>query len=70
MNNCEFEEIIVFEDFEVKNGVLGLHQYIYLNIIEFLNSSVVRKVIKYFFFSIFYFCCDSTLELVKNHLNE
>jgi hypothetical protein len=43
-NSREFKEIIIFEDLEVKNGVLGLHQYIYLNIIQFLDSSVVRKV--------------------------
>jgi hypothetical protein len=39
-----YQEIIVPEGFEVKNGVLKLHQYIYLNIIQFLNSSIVRKV--------------------------
>jgi hypothetical protein len=44
MSYCEFKEIIVSEDFEVKNGVLGLYRYIYLNIIQFLDSSVVRKV--------------------------
>jgi hypothetical protein len=32
------------EDFEVSNGLLGLHQYVYLNIIEFLDSIIVRKV--------------------------
>jgi hypothetical protein len=26
MNRCEFREIIVFEGFEVKNGVLGLER--------------------------------------------
>jgi hypothetical protein len=44
INNCKFNEIIVPEDFKVKNGLFGLHQYIYLNIIHFLNSSIVRKV--------------------------
>jgi hypothetical protein len=44
MSICQFKEIIVVEDFEVNNGVLGLHQYIYLNIIQFLGSSIVRKV--------------------------
>jgi hypothetical protein len=44
MNNCQFKEIIVPEKFGVENGLLGLHQYIYLNIIQFLNSSIVRKV--------------------------
>jgi hypothetical protein len=43
-NNYQFEEIVVPEDFDVENGVLGLHQYIYLNVIQFLDSSVVRKV--------------------------
>jgi hypothetical protein len=43
-NGCEFKEIIVFENFKVKNGLLGLHQYIYLNIIQFLDTSIVRKV--------------------------
>jgi hypothetical protein len=32
------------ENFSVINGVLGLHQYPYLNIIQFLSSSTVRKV--------------------------
>jgi hypothetical protein len=44
MNIHEFKEIIVPEKFKITNGVLGLHQYIYLNIIEFLDSSIVRKV--------------------------
>jgi hypothetical protein len=39
-----FKEIFVPEKFRVTNGVLGLHQYIYLNLIEFLDSSIVRKV--------------------------
>jgi hypothetical protein len=44
MNSCEFKEIIAFKDFEVGNGVLGLERDIYLNIVKFLNSSVLRKV--------------------------
>jgi hypothetical protein len=32
------------EDFEVENGVLGLDQDVYLNIVKFLDSSIVRKV--------------------------
>jgi hypothetical protein len=32
------------ENFDVQNGVLGLHQYVYLNIIQFLGSPTVRKV--------------------------
>jgi hypothetical protein len=44
MNNCEFKEIVVFKDFEVENGVLGLERDVYLSIVEFLNSSILRKV--------------------------
>jgi hypothetical protein len=44
MNRYQFKEIIVVQDFDIENGLLGLHQYIYLNIIEFLDSSLVRKV--------------------------
>jgi tRNA A22 N-methylase len=50
MNSCEFKEIVVVEDFEAKNGVLGLDRDIYLNIVKFLDSSIVRKVSKYFIF--------------------
>jgi hypothetical protein len=56
MNNCEFKEIIVVEDFEVKNGVLGLDRDIYLSIVKFLDSSILRKVSsKYFIFLFCYF---------------
>jgi hypothetical protein len=24
MNNCDFKEIIIFKDFEIENGVVGL----------------------------------------------
>jgi hypothetical protein len=34
----------VGESFEVENGVLGLERDIYLSIIKFLNSSILRKV--------------------------
>jgi hypothetical protein len=44
MNNCEFKEITVIEDFEIENGVLGLHRDIYLSIVKFLDSQTVRKV--------------------------
>jgi hypothetical protein len=44
MNSCEFEEIILFMDFEVDNGVLGLERDIYLSIVKFLDSSLLRKV--------------------------
>jgi hypothetical protein len=36
--------MILVEDFEVENGVLGLNQDVYLSIVKFLQSSVVRKV--------------------------
>jgi hypothetical protein len=49
MNSCEFKEIIVFKDFEVENGMLGLNGNIYLNIIEFLDSPIFKKsTSKYF----------------------
>jgi hypothetical protein len=44
MNSCEFKEIIVFKDFSVDNGVLGLERDVYLSIIKFLDSSILRKV--------------------------
>jgi hypothetical protein len=44
MNNYQFKEIIVVENFEIKNGVLGLDRDAYLSIVKFLDSSVVRKV--------------------------
>jgi hypothetical protein len=44
MNSCEFKEIIVFQDLEIENGVLGLERDIYLSIVKFLDSSILRKV--------------------------
>jgi hypothetical protein len=44
MNCCEFKEIIVVDSFEVENGVLGLERDIYLSIVKFLDSSILRKV--------------------------
>jgi hypothetical protein len=44
MNSYEFKEIIVFEKFNVENGVLGLERDIYLSIVKFLDSSILRKV--------------------------
>jgi hypothetical protein len=44
MKSCEFEEIIVFKDFEINNGVLGLDRDVYLSIVKFLDSSILRKV--------------------------
>jgi hypothetical protein len=43
MNNCEFKEIIVFNDFEVENGMLGLERDMHLSIVRFLDSSILRK---------------------------
>jgi hypothetical protein len=69
--NKFFKEIIVFSDFEVENGVLGLDRDVYLSIVKFLDSSIVRKVcLNIFVLFNLHFSCDSTLELVKNHLNE
>jgi hypothetical protein len=44
MNSCQFKEIFVSENFEIENGLLGLHRDIYLSIVKFLDSSTVRKV--------------------------
>jgi hypothetical protein len=34
----------VGEGFEIENGVLGLHRDVYLSLVQFLDSSIVRKV--------------------------
>jgi hypothetical protein len=44
MNGCDFEEIFVSQDFEVESGVLGLKRDVYLSIVKFLDSPIVRKV--------------------------
>jgi hypothetical protein len=44
MNSCKFKEIIVTGDFRVENGILGLEQDVYLSIVKFLDSSILRKV--------------------------
>jgi hypothetical protein len=44
MNSCVFKEIIVFKNFELENGVLGLDRDCYLRFVEFLDSSILRKV--------------------------
>jgi hypothetical protein len=49
LENMDDEKIIVAENFEVCNGLFGLDQGVYLNLIKFLSSSAVRKV-KYFCF--------------------
>jgi hypothetical protein len=56
-------------DFEIGNGVLGLERDIYLSVVKFLDSSILRKVyvnIFLIFNFLFVFLC-STLALVKNH---
>jgi hypothetical protein len=44
MNSCNFKEIFVFDDFEIENGVLGLKRDVYLSIVKFLDSPIVKKV--------------------------
>jgi ubiquinone/menaquinone biosynthesis C-methylase UbiE len=44
INTHQFIKITVVEDFEIKNGVLGLDRHVYLSIVNFLGSSIVRKV--------------------------
>jgi hypothetical protein len=44
MNSCEFKEFVVFDDFEIENGVLGLERDVYLSIVKFLDTSILRKV--------------------------
>jgi hypothetical protein len=44
MNSSEFREIIVFKDFEIENGVLGLDRDCYLSIVKCLDPSILRKV--------------------------
>jgi hypothetical protein len=43
-NGCPFNEMIVGEDFEIENGMLGLERDIYLSIVKFLDSLILRKV--------------------------
>jgi hypothetical protein len=72
-NSYQFKEMIVVEGFEVENGVLGLDRDVYLSLVKYLDSSIVRKVwlnIFVLFCSIFYFSCGSILQLVKNRLNK
>jgi hypothetical protein len=44
MNSCEFKEIIISKYLEVENGMLGLERDVYLSVVKFLNSSILRKV--------------------------
>jgi hypothetical protein len=43
MNSYDFEEIIVFKDFNIENCVLKLKRDIYLSIIKFLDSLIKYK---------------------------
>jgi hypothetical protein len=40
----KFKKIIVSKDYEVENGIIGLDRDIYLSIVKFLDSSILRKV--------------------------
>jgi hypothetical protein len=44
MNSSEFKEIIVFMDFQFENGVLRFYRDVYLSVVKFLDSSILRKV--------------------------
>jgi hypothetical protein len=44
MNSSEFKEIIVTGDFNIENGILRLERDVYLSIVKFLDSSLLRKV--------------------------
>jgi hypothetical protein len=44
MNSCDFRDIIVVKDFEIENGVLGFNRDVYLSVVKFLDSSILRKV--------------------------
>jgi hypothetical protein len=44
MNSCDFKEIIIPKDLEIENGVLWLERDIYLSVVKFLDSQIVRKV--------------------------
>jgi hypothetical protein len=44
MKSCDFKEIVVFRDFEVDNGMLGLEGDIYLSIVKFLDWSILLFV--------------------------
>jgi hypothetical protein len=40
----KFPRIVVSEEYEVENGLLGLDRDVYLSIIKCLDSSILRKV--------------------------
>jgi DNA-binding transcriptional MerR regulator len=47
----------VGEGFEIENGVLGLERDIYLSIVKFLDSSILRKVLINIFDFLFFYLC-------------
>jgi hypothetical protein len=44
MNTCKFKEFNFFKDFEIENGALGLGRDVFLSIVKFLDSLILRKV--------------------------
>jgi hypothetical protein len=44
MSSCDFKEIIISEDLEIENGLLGLERDVYLSVVKILDSPFVRKV--------------------------
>jgi hypothetical protein len=44
IHKFKFKKVVVSKDFEIENGVLGLERDVYLSIVRFLDSSILRKV--------------------------
>jgi hypothetical protein len=44
ISKSKFPKIIVPKDYKVNNGILGLERDVYLSIVKFLDSSILRKV--------------------------
>jgi hypothetical protein len=44
LTKLKFPKIIVSKNFEVKNGLLGLDRDVYLIVVKFLDSSIIRQV--------------------------
>jgi hypothetical protein len=44
MNRYEFEEIVVSKGLEIENGMLGFERDVYLSLVKFLDSPILRKV--------------------------
>jgi hypothetical protein len=56
------------EKFEVENGILGLERDVYLNIVKFLHSTVLRLVkVNFFLNFLFLFYC---LYLFRNKIHQ